>query len=66
MISITAINKIKSNLQRTLYAINKVQQQQQKTVLPAAQSISRSFRNFFERANIREELDLTMQINWNT
>ena len=57
MISITAINKIKSNLQRTLYAINKVQQQQ---------SISRSFRIFFERANIREELDLTMQINWNT
>ena len=29
MISITAINKIKSNLQRTLYAINKVLQQQQ-------------------------------------
>ena len=37
-----------------------------KTVLPAAQSISRSFRNFFERANIREELDLAMQINRNT
>ena len=64
MISITAINKIKSNPQRTLYAINKVlQQQQQKTVLPAAQSISRSFLIFFERANIREELDLAMQIN---
>lgn len=64
MISITAINKIKSNLQRTLYAINKVlQQQQQKTVLTAAQSISPSFLIFFERANIREELDLAMQIN---
>lgn len=68
MISITAINKIKSNLQRTLYAINKVlqQKQKQKTVLTAAQSISRSFLIFFERANIREELDLAMQINWNT